>query len=58
MKTTGVINIPKFGLLDFLGHSNKEDQKFMRFRGWRGGCDEEDDGNDDDDEGKMTMIQR
>ena len=31
---------------------------FMRFRGWRGGCDEEDDGNDDDDEGKMRMIQR
>ena len=31
---------------------------FRRFRGWRGGCDEEDDGNDDDDEGKMRMIQR
>ena len=31
---------------------------FMRFREWRGGCDEEDNDNDDDDEGKMRMMQR
>ena len=27
MKTTGVSGIPKFGLLDFLGHPNDDDDQ-------------------------------
>ena len=34
MKTTGVSGIPKFGLLDFLGHPNGE-AKTLSFTDWR-----------------------
>ena len=30
MKTTGVSDIPKFGLLDFLGHPSGEDTQFCK----------------------------
>ena len=32
MKTTGVSSIPKFGLLDFLGHPNQYPHKYKVIR--------------------------
>ena len=37
MKTTGVSDIPKFGLLDFLGHPTTEVQERMEATKWRMG---------------------